>query len=110
MNSDAMVAYKRPQTFSTLLTNYKIIAHKVNVERGISQLCGNCMLCDLDGKDGMTKNTDHIKLKSGKIIKLKKYLNCKNLESMLDSVMSVGVLCWANNNGLFKKMVLNFFW
>ena len=77
-NPNAMVAYKRPQTLSTLLTNYKIIAHKVNVERGISQPCGNCMLCDRGGKDGMTIKTDHIKLKTGNIIKLKKHLNCKN--------------------------------
>ena len=55
LNPNAMIAYKRPQSLSILLTNYKVIAHKVNVGRGISYLCGNCMLCDHGGEDGMTK-------------------------------------------------------
>ena len=43
---NAVVAYKTSQTLSTLLTNYKILAHKVNVEKGILHQCGGCMLCD----------------------------------------------------------------
>ena len=63
LNPNAMIAYKRPQTFSTLFTNYKIIAYKVNIGRGISHLCGNCMLCDQGGEDGLIKKkTDYIKL------------------------------------------------
>ena len=54
LNQNAMVAYKTPQTILTLLTTYKIIAHKVNVGRGISHPCGNCMLYD-QGEDGMIK-------------------------------------------------------
>ena len=66
-----MVAYKRPQTLSTLLTNYNVLAHKVNVEKGISHPHGNCMLCDRGGEDGMIKKkqiTKQIKLKTAKII------------------------------------------
>ena len=70
-----MVAYKKPQTLSILLTNYRILAHKVNVGRGISHPCGNSMLCDQDGEDGMIKKK---RLENGKVIKLKKHLNCKN--------------------------------
>ena len=31
-----MVTYKRPQTIAILLTNYKILAHEVSNEEGIS--------------------------------------------------------------------------
>ena len=55
LNPNAMIAYKRPQTLSTLLTNYKIIAHKVNVGRGISHPWGNYLLYDQGGEDGMIK-------------------------------------------------------
>ena len=48
-----MVAYKRSYTFSTLIT------HKVNVGRGISHPCGNFMLWDQGGEDGMIKNRLH---------------------------------------------------
>ena len=66
LNRNTMIVYKRPHTLSTLFTNYKIIAHKNNVGRGISHPCGNCMLCDQGGEDGMIKKTDYIKLKTGK--------------------------------------------
>ena len=59
LNPNSMVAYKKPQTFSILLTNYKILAHKVNVGRGISHPCGNFMLWDQGGEDGMIKNRLH---------------------------------------------------
>ena len=36
------------------------------------------MLCDRNGNKGMVKITDSLKLKTGKLIKLKKKLNCKN--------------------------------
>ena len=58
-----MIVYKRPQTLSTLLTNYKIIAHKVNVERGMSRPCGNFMLCDKGREDGMIKKNRLHKIK-----------------------------------------------
>ena len=51
---------------------------------GVSRLfqmrftCGKCMLCDRNGNKGMVKITDSLKLKIGKLIKLKKKLNCKN--------------------------------
>ena len=88
-----MVAYKRPQTLSTLLTNYKILAHKIIVGRGISHPCGKCMLCYQAGEDGMIKKTDYIKLKTGKIIELKNHFNCKNFGIYAalcnESVMSI---------------------
>ena len=71
LNTNAMVAFKRPQTLSALRTNYKILAHRIFVEKGISHPCGGSMLCDRGGEDGMIKKTDYIKLKTGKITKFK---------------------------------------
>ena len=78
LNPNTMITYKRPNTLATLLTNYKIIAHQPNADKSISYPCGKCMLCDRNGNKGMVKITDSLKLKTGKLIKLKKKLNCKN--------------------------------
>ena len=50
-----MVTYKRPQILATLLTNNKILAHKDNVENGVSHPCGKCMLCNQGEEGGMIK-------------------------------------------------------
>ena len=47
-------------------------------DKGISYPCGKCMLCDRDGNKGMVKIANSLKLKTGKIIKFKKKLSCKN--------------------------------
>ena len=73
-----MVTYKLPQTLSTQITNYKTIAHKINIEEGFSHPCGKCLLCDRGGKGGMVEKTNFIKLKHGKSIRLKKQLTCKS--------------------------------
>ena len=46
LNPNVLVAYKRPQTIATLLTNYKILAHEVSVAIGGSHPCGKCLLCN----------------------------------------------------------------
>ena len=53
-----VMKYKRPQTLATLLTNYKIIAHKVNVEKGVSHPCGKCMLRNRGREGEMIKKQD----------------------------------------------------
>ena len=69
LNSNAKVAYKRPQTLSTLLTNFKIIAHKVNVGRGISHPCCNCMLCDQRRRNDKTNRLHKIKNRKNSKVK-----------------------------------------
>ena len=66
-----MVAYKRPQTIATLLTNYKIMTHKTNVEERSSYPSYNCLLCNRSGQDGMVEKTNFIK--SEKDINLKNF-------------------------------------
>ena len=78
LNPNVLVAYKRPQTIATLLTNYKIQAHEDSVAIGESHPCGKCLLCNRGGEGGMVKKTNLLKSKRGKIIKLKKNLNCKS--------------------------------
>ena len=78
LSPNAMVTFKRPQTLSTLITNYKALAHKVSVEEGFSHPCGKCLLCDRGREAGMVEKTNLIKIKHGKSIKLKKQLTCKN--------------------------------
>ena len=72
LNPNVMVAHKRPQTIATLLTNYKILAYKVNVGEGSSYPCGKCLLCNRSGEDRMVKKPNFIKSKNRKIIKFKK--------------------------------------
>ena len=45
LNPNVTVSCKRPQTLSTLLTNYKILAHKSDVGKGVSCSYGKYMLC-----------------------------------------------------------------
>ena len=46
LNPNVLVAYKRPQTIATLLTNYKIQAHEDSVAIGESHPCRKCLLCN----------------------------------------------------------------
>ena len=66
LSPDVMVTFKLPQTLSTLITNYKTIAHKINIEEGFSHPCGKCLLCDRGGKGGMVEKTNFKELKHGK--------------------------------------------
>ena len=50
-----MITYKRPNTLTTLLINYKIIAYQLNADKGISYPCGKCMLRDQGGNKEMIK-------------------------------------------------------
>ena len=74
LSPKVIVAYKRRQTIATLLNNYKILAHKVNVGEKRSYPCGKYLLCNRCGEDGIIEKTNFIKLKNGKTIKLKKML------------------------------------
>ena len=52
-----MVTYKRSQTLATLVINYKILAHRVDVEKGVSHTCGKCILCTTEAeKEEWLKN------------------------------------------------------
>ena len=64
-----MVTSKHPQTLLTLITNYKTLAHKVNVEEEFSHPCGKCLLCNRSGEAVTVKK--EIKVKHGKSIRLK---------------------------------------
>ena len=64
MNKNDLLAYKRPQTIASLLTNYKIQAIAI----GGSHLCGKCLLGNRGGEGGIVKKTNLIKSKSDKII------------------------------------------
>ena len=72
------MTYKCPQTLSTIITNYKTLAHKVNVEEWFSHPCGKYLLCYRCGEGGIVKKNNFIKVKHGKLIRLKKQLTCKN--------------------------------
>ena len=41
-----MGTLKRPKIFSTLVTNYKTLAHKISVDEGFSHHCGKCLFCE----------------------------------------------------------------
>ena len=61
LNPNVLVAYKRPQTIATLLTNYKIQVHEDSVAIGKSHPCGKCLLCNQGGEGGMVKKSNLIK-------------------------------------------------
>ena len=63
-----MITYKRPSTLTTLLINYKIIAHRLNADKGIYYPCGKCMLCDQGGNKGMIEITNSLNLKTKKYL------------------------------------------
>ena len=48
LNQNVTVTYKRPQTIAILLTNYKILAHEVSNEEGISFPCGNVCFAKME--------------------------------------------------------------
>ena len=64
------MAYKRPQTIATLLTNYEIQAHEDNVTIGRSYTYGNFFFIQPRGRKRNGEKTNLIKLKSGKTIEL----------------------------------------
>ena len=63
------MAYKRPQTIATLLTNYEIQAHEDNVTICRSYTCG-IFFMQPRGRKRNGEKTNLIKLKSGKTIEL----------------------------------------
>ena len=71
-----LVTYKSPQTIATALINFKIQGIRDSVVITGSHLCGKCVLCNKGRKGEMVRKMS-IKLKSGKIVKLKNNLNCK---------------------------------
>ena len=79
------MAYKRPKTIATLLTNYKIQAHEDSVAIGGSYTSGKCLLRNRGGEGVMVKKTNLIKFK---IINKKKMI-AKTLVFMRQSAMSV---------------------
>ena len=66
------------KTLLNLCILYHCIKHEDSVAIGESHPCGKCLLCNRGGESGMVKKTNLLKSKSGKIIKLKKNLNCKS--------------------------------
>ena len=55
LNPNVLVAYKRPQTIATLLTNYKIQAHEDSVAIGESHPFRKGLLCNQGGEGEMVK-------------------------------------------------------
>ena len=100
-----MVTYKRPQSISTLLTNYQKLAHNKNNEEEFSSPCGKCLLW----KDTIVKKTSLVKLKNRKTKKFKKKLKLQKIciyaakcsEVEMKSSMS------ARQSRPFAKMVLS---
>ena len=45
-NPNALIAFKRIQKTSLLLTNYEIQAYEVSSRIGVYQTCGNFLLCN----------------------------------------------------------------
>ena len=66
LSPNIMVSFKRPQTLSTLITNCKALAHKVNLEEGFSHPCGKYLLFDRGGKTGIVEKRNVIKVKHEK--------------------------------------------
>ena len=58
-----MFSYKLPQILSTLLTNYKTLAQKIDIEKSVSCLCGKHMLCDCGKPSGIIKTQVILNLK-----------------------------------------------
>ena len=76
------------------------------------------MLCDQGREDGMIKKTNYIKLKTGKIIKLKNNLNCKNFgiyaaqcnecgEYYVGQTITSFSKRWSSHRHNWKNMVTN---
>ena len=61
-----MVTFKRPQSLSTLITNYKTLVNKVNLEEGFSHPCGKYLLFDRGGKTEIVEKRNVIKVKHEK--------------------------------------------
>ena len=80
LNEQAMIAYRRPQTLSQNLTNYRKIAHELNNEGEHSKPCGRCYLCGNFSKESrnMVLITNTITSKTGKKYTLQKYLTCSD--------------------------------
>ena len=76
----AAITYCRPATIGHSITNYKMIA----TERKTSQLtgshpCGKCGLCGNFGRlKNMVLDTEYIKPKNGKEIKIRDAITCKD--------------------------------
>ena len=81
LKPNACITYRRPTTIGQKLLNYKKIAHEVDKkdEKYGSKKCEKCGICGNFGKlKNMVKETDEIKTKDGKSIKLKQSLNCSD--------------------------------
>ena len=76
----AKTIYKRPQTLGGILTRYKDLSKGIQLNYdGHSRKCGHCGLCGHRGNlKNMVKETNILKRKDGKIIKLKQNLNCRD--------------------------------
>ena len=83
----AMVTYRKPRSLWTHLTNFKTICHTGPLEEqqqrpGESGPCGKCGLCGSRrpflGQCSVFPVQNSVQNESGKIVKLKKSLSCKN--------------------------------
>ena len=78
----ACITYRRPPTIGNTLLNYKKIAHennRIKDKKFGSKQCGKCGMCGNFGKlKNMVLDTDSIKTKYGKSLKIKQSLSCKN--------------------------------
>ena len=77
----ATVVYKRPSTLTSMLTNYKKVAHSTteNAGQGRFQPWKKCALCGcFNHYKSMVHQTSSITAANGKIFALKQILDCSN--------------------------------
>ena len=81
---NANIVFKRPPTLFNIITNYKVIAHNLSIQKndeGLSHPCNKCALCgnfkEYVGKSMVTP-VNNITTKQGKQIFLKQNLTCSN--------------------------------
>jgi hypothetical protein len=78
LNPKALITYKRPQTLSQQLTNYKALAHKsTSIPTGSSKPCDHCSLCGKHGRNAnMVENINEVTSESGKCFNILTRLTC----------------------------------
>ena len=75
----SVVSFCKPPTLGNYLLNYKQISQNNEYINGGTRKCKHCALCGHHGNfKNMVFETNKIRLRNGKEIKLKHNLNCKN--------------------------------